>query len=484
MSQARTIFKNTSLLAGARVIERASGLLLALFISRELGAAGLGIYATATAYFSLIAIAGASGTTNLLIREIAKDRARTNAYVVHASVLASAVSLVAIGVAWEVIPHLGYSHELETALRLIVLAIVPATLNTIQEAVFVAHQRVEFETATTLFASATTVGVSVYLLASGHGVGSLIGTFVAVEYAVTLVYFVLINRYIVRLRLVLRRSFALRLVREIRAFAAMSLLAGVFARPEVIVLSLIGTEAQVGFYSAALKIVDLWLFIPETYGTNVFPVLSRSFHLGDGRAQAIQDLALKYLLALALPLTAGLAAAAGPIVAVFYGSGFHSSVLLLRILALNVTAVSIWAVLWRVLAARGDQGTVLRAQVLTIGIRLVAGIALIAWLDALGAALATTASLAFYSAVLVLWVRHDGTRVRLVRLGWRFGAAALLMGILVALVASRLDLWALVLIAGAIYASLVLVLRAFAPDDVARFRSLLPTKSVRPHPLG
>ena len=305
MSEARAIARNTTVLAAARIIERGGGLVLALLISRQVGVAGLGVYATAMAYFSLIAIAASAGSTNLLIREIAKAPERTSDYVVHASIIAGGLSVLVALLGWIVVPYAGYSHELETSLLLIVLAVVPGTLNTIQEAAFVAHQRVELETITTFVSTIVLLGTSAYLLTHGRGVISVLVTFVIVEYAVTICYFVLINRFIVRLRLRFRRSFALQLVRDIRAFAAMSLLAAVFARPEVIMLSLITSEVNVGLYVAALKIVDLWSFIPEVYMTNVFPVLSRSFHAHDGRAQRIQDVALTHLAAVAISTRSG-----------------------------------------------------------------------------------------------------------------------------------------------------------------------------------
>jgi O-antigen/teichoic acid export membrane protein len=471
--KSREIFKNTAILSAAQILERVTGLLLAFFISRQLGAGGLGIYVTATAYFAVIAVAAQGGSTNLLVREIAKHPAKTNDYLVHASVLATGLSLVLMGLAWIVVPHLGQSPSLRSGLQLIVIAIVPGTLRTIQEAVFVAHQRVIFQTYATFVSSIVTVAVSLYLLRSGHGVVSLLATFVAIQYAVTISYFALIHRYIVRLRPTFNLSFARELLREMRAFAGISVMAGIFARAEVVMLSLIASEAQVGLYSAALKIVDLWSFIPQTLMINVFPVLSRSFHLGDKRAQKIQNLALKYLLAISLPLSIGLAVTADQIIRAFYGKGFGDSVLVLQILAANVTVISIWAVLWRMLAARGEQGSVLRAQTITVVVRLGLGYVLIAWLASVGAAIITVVSLALYALLLAADVRRDGTRIPLPALGWRSAAAALGMGLVTASLSGTVKLWLLIPVAAILYAALALLFRAFSAEDVARIREMV-----------
>jgi O-antigen/teichoic acid export membrane protein len=479
VSQARVVFRNTAVLGTARIIERASGLVLALLITRHLGADGLGVYATAVAYFGLIGSAGESGTTNLLIRELSRDRARTASYVSHTGVMALALSLFVMAIAWIVIPYLHYSADLQHSLQLIVLAVAPGTLNTIQEAVFVAHQRVQYETITTFAASCVLVVGSFALLERGHGVVSLVALFVCLEYAVTVIYFVIINYKIAKLRLEFRRATAAEILRELKGFAGSSLLGGIFARPEILILSLVGTEAQVGYLSGATRIVDLFQFLPQVYMTNVFPLLSRSYHERDGRAERIQHIAIRHLMAIAFPISVGLFFAAEKIISAFYGSDFDPAVILLRILSFNVLLYCLHAVLWRVLAARGEQGLVFRIQLVTTSTRLAAGIGLISLFKTVGAAV--TIPLAFFLQVslFVRAVRRDGTRLPLVHLTWRFAAAAGLMGGVVFVLDRTAPLSVIVPTAAGAYIIFVAVLRAFSPREVEFFKNLLPSIPLR-----
>ena len=480
MSQASQIFRNTSVLAAARLFERGANLVIAFVISRRAGAAGLGLYATAIAYFQVIALAGEMGSTNLLTREIAKDRSQTSSYVVHASILAGGLSLAATAVAWFVIPHLGYSGELQAGLMVIVLAVLPGTLNTIQEAAFVAHQRVELETLTTLVASLVLVVASTILLVQGHGVVSLLVAFVVVEFVVTLVYFHLINRKICALHWEFQWERARALIREIRAFAGSSLIAGFCARPEVILLSMLGSEVQVGYYTAALKVVDLWQFLPQTFMINVFPVLSRSYHANDGRAEEIQHRSTTYLLAVGLPIAVGLGITAGPVITTLYGADFEPAVVVLRVLAATVVLFCLIGVLWRVLAARGEQALVLRVQVVSLVARLAAGCLLIAGFAANGAAAANLGGLAVFTLLLAAGVRRRGGRLRLLADNWRFAAAALVMGLSVAALAGiGVGLWGLAAAGTVVYAAAVVALRALSPEDAASLRRLVPGSRVR-----
>jgi O-antigen/teichoic acid export membrane protein len=477
MSQAREVAKNTAVLALARVIERVSNLILIVFIARALDASGLGIYAAAISYFTLIAIAGEMGSTNFLVRELARDPSKTSTYVVHFATMAAALSVLVLAASWFAIPLIGYSGELQTALLIVAIAVLPGALNTIQEAVFVAHQRVEFQTLVTFIAAVVNIAISLALLARGHGAVSLVAAFVGVQCLVTVSYALILNRYIAPLRWEFDAAVARRLLGEIKTFAAISVLAAIFAQPEILILSRLSSEAQVGFYTAALKIVSLWQIIPQTFMANVFPLLSRYYQLSNDRFKFVQQKSVKYLLGVSLPVSAGIVVAADPIIQLFYGSGFDEAVLALRILAVSIPIFSVNAVLWRALVARGEEGAVLRILGINVVVRLSLTVILVASLASLGAAIAALTALAFHTLLLGFFVRRAGLEFRIVRLAGRFAAAALGMAALTAVAVARIELLFLVPLAAAVYGVLVWLLKAFSAEDVALFRGIWRTSA-------
>jgi O-antigen/teichoic acid export membrane protein len=467
------ILRNTAALAAARVVERSSTVVLSFFVARRLGAAGLGIYSAAMVFFGLISLAAEMGSTNYLVREIAKDRSRTSRYVVHLGIMTVMLSLIVISVSWLIVPHLGYSPELRASVYVVILAAIPGTLKTIQEAVFIAHQRVEFITYSTAIAAFAYVSIAFYCLRQGYGVVSLVTAFAVVQYIVAFCYFIFLNRYIARLRCKLSVSFAVRLINEIKVFAGSSLIAGLAARPEIVILSLFKNDAQIGFYSAALRIVDVWQLVPQTYMTNVYPVLSHAEHVADrNTSRVILEKSIKYLLAVSLPLAVGFIVAARPILALVYGAGFEPSVSALRIMAWCIPFSSLTSVLWRLLAARNQQNLLLRAQVLTTIARLSAGYGLILWLGVAGAALSTALTMLVQNLFMEFYVRRDGTRLGVIRLSWRVSMAALVMGVMAAMVVNRFPLWIVVLVAMTLYAALMVLLKAVSIDEFISMRKI------------
>ena len=245
MTYVRQIVANTAFLAGARVIERITSLVLTFLIARTLGADGLGTYTAALAVYYLVATAGELGVTNLLVREIAKDPSRTNRYLVHLSAMATAMSVVLGGGALVVLSFTG--GDLGAAVAIVMFAVCARILNTIQEAVFVAHHRVAFQTYATFGVGVLNLVAATVLLANGHGVVSLLAAYVVIQYLVTFWYFLLINRYIMRVRWEFELATARALIRELKTFTALSVLGALFARPEIIILSIVAGPEEVGY---------------------------------------------------------------------------------------------------------------------------------------------------------------------------------------------------------------------------------------------
>jgi O-antigen/teichoic acid export membrane protein len=228
-------------------------------------------------------------------------------------------------------------------------------------------------------------------------------------------------------------------------------------------LSLISTPVEVGYYSAAAKVVEVWQFIPQTYMVNVFPVLSRSYAKGDGRMKDFAQRSLRYLLLLGLPISAGLFFAARPIIDTLYTDHFEAAIPVLRLLAPTVAIYCIHSVFWRVLAARNQQGTVLRIQVVSLVLRLVGGALLILAFGAVGAAIALPATLAVHTWLLDYAIRQDGTRFHTLRDTWPFLVAAVASGLAVGVAGHwKLSLFGLIPLGVALYGLTLLALARFA----------------------
>jgi O-antigen/teichoic acid export membrane protein len=191
----------------------------------------------------------------------------------------------------------------------------------------------------------------------------------------------------------------------------------------------------------------------------------------------MQDKSIKYLLAVSLPLTAGMASAAAPAIRLFYGPGFEAAVLPLQIMAFDIPLGYVSAVLWRVLAARNRQDAVLWVRIITLSTRLGGGYLMMRWWGVLGASISVLTNLVLNTLLLAVYIRRSGIRLRFLALGWRFALAATVMSVLAWVLGPQVHLWLLVLIAAVVYAGLVVLLKGFDADDLALFRQLWQPKA-------
>jgi O-antigen/teichoic acid export membrane protein len=477
VNQPRAVFKNTFALGLAQAIEKAVSVFLGIFVARKLGAAGLGVYSAAMVYYGLLFMAAEFGATVYLTREISKDQSQTSRYVVHLAVLSGALAVSFAIIARTIMPWLGYSPELQRCLYVIIWAIIPAVLKAIQEAVFIAYQRAEFLTYSALIAAVVNITISLSLLLRGFGAVSLVTAFVVVQFVVTAFYFVSINRRITRLHWEFSLGFAWKVVREMRAFTGSSLVQGFFSRPEIILLSFTKNDAQIGFYSAALRLLDVWQLIPRVYMTSVYPILTKYHHSGDARAHRVRSKSIKYMLAWSFPVTVGMFMLARPILQLLYGSGFGPSVPVLRILVWMIPLSSLLTVVWRVLSARGDQEDVFSMQIVSLLARFGAGYLFIRWFASLGAAISSTAGGLLLVALCVYQLRRDGTRLNFLPLTGRLALAAAGMAVVTFILQKHANFWVVVPAGAASYVAMVLLFKAFSDEDFSTFRRIWRVQS-------
>lgn len=472
MSTPRSVFRNTIALFVARVGYMGGNILLVFYLSRLLRAEGLGSYSTAMALFGLGELVCELGLSNFIPRELAKDLSQTNRYLIHTGVLVLASAFVTVLTLAGLASHLGYSAETVISIYLISLALIPTVLRVVIGAIFICHQRAEFVTFTTLAWTIIRILISLYLLHQGHGVISLIATFTVISYLSLLNSVFFYVRYIGRPRWEFDFPFLGSMVRDLKTFVMLAIGGSVFTQSETIILSLVRDETQVGFYSAAYKLITVWYLIPGSYMGVVFPVLTQAYQQSLHKSQAIQEKSIKYLLAIALPLAVGGFAAADPIINLFYGPGFEESVVIFRVIAWHTVMAFVNNVLWRILLARDEQHLALRVQVISGGIRVGLSFLLAPSLGSLGTAWALMGGYAVYTLLHVYYVQRGGARLPFIHLSWRFALAAAVMGTFTLVFAQQLNLFILVFLAALIYAGLVFLLRAFSQEDWALFRQV------------
>ena len=164
---------------------------------------------------------------------------------------------------------------------------------------------------------------------------------------------------------------------------------------------------EVGWYAAAVRLSQLWYFVPFTIATVAFPVIVRaketSKDLYNRRMQGLFDFLLWLSVAISLPA----ALISAPLVLFLYGDPYAPSagVLQIHIWSLVLNSMVIAARLW--LMVEGLNRALLIFSMVTVVANMLLNLLLIPRYGAIGAAWAT---LAAYGPVLLLEFCYPPTR--------------------------------------------------------------------------
>lgn len=231
---------------------------------------------------------------------------------------------------------------------------------------------------------------------------------------------------------------------------------------DIVILSLISTDRQVGLYNVPVRIIVVMFLLPMVVFNRVLYPRFFDWTVNDReRLREVYLLSSKGILVLGLVAGALLITFAAPGVPFVFGDSFHDSIVMLQVLALAVPLRYFLSASSTVLATSGLN----RERLILIGAAAAVNIALcfslIPFFDAMGAAVATVLGEALYLTG-VLWIVHSrALKADLVR-DARLPLLAVPAGLIVAaVVAGRYEAWAAGVCGGLAIASLVLLLGPF-----------------------
>jgi O-antigen/teichoic acid export membrane protein len=293
-------------------------------------------------------------------------------------------------------------------------AAVTAILQSVPNAVLLGAERFREPAIVGLATGAVAVPATIGVLAAG---GGIVGIFAieAVVGAANLLWTYVLARRVLR-GLSARVTAAPELRRAATRFAGWTTLSAllsliVWRRSEFFFLAHYSSDVQIGLYSIAFALVTALATLPERLGTVVVSAFAtlRGAEATD-RIRHGFSRALRLLLTAALPLTAGAIAVGPALVRALYGEEYGGTGTVLVILAAAMPFLAVTTVVSSLMSGLDDATRPLLAAALAAAVNVGLAFALLAALDAVGAALANVGGqLAATAALLAGARRHIGT---------------------------------------------------------------------------
>jgi O-antigen/teichoic acid export membrane protein len=464
-------------LAGPRVIRGTvlrmaghfAGLTLALlaapFLTRHLGVADYGTYVVVVSLLAIATIFADAGLTAVGIREYAlrdvDDRTSLLRSLVSARLGASAIAGAGV-VLFTLLA--GYDAVVVFGAA---LGAVGLTLTIAQQTYAVplwAELRIELVTALDLLRQALMVAGILLLVAAGAGLIAFFVLPIPVALAVLIATLVAVKGYGAIRPTVIGEHWRY-LVSQTLPLAAASVLGAVFYRVAIVMMSLIASAEETGYFGVSLRIVEVFIAVPTIIVGSALPILARAAETDRRRLSSAFRQLFDVSVILSIWVAYGLVVGARPAIAFLGGPDFAPAVPVLRIqgcaVAVTFFVLLFVSMLW---VLRATQQLVL-GNLVGVGSAILLTAVLVPVADARGAAVAMLIAeslLALWLGIALLHSRPD------LRPSLRTPAktlAALLVAVLVAL--TPVPPLVAVIVGSGAYVTVLLALRAI-PIDVWR----------------
>jgi O-antigen/teichoic acid export membrane protein len=490
-STARRVAKNSLAPMALNLMNRGIDLIFAAFYLRVLGPDDVGKYYFAVVVFGWFEIITNYGLNTLLTRDVSRDRAHANRYLVNTTILRLLLGIVVIpGLALLLGLRQMLSNPLTAdtlwAIGLLVLAQAPATVSTGLSALFYVYEKAEIPAAVATVSTLLKVALGTVALVVGWGFVGLAGVSIVVNVVTLAVLGVVVWRTFFAPRWELDWGLQRSAVRESFPLMLNHLLATLFFKVDVPLLETIRNQQragqgnlEVGWYNTAYKFVDAYNVIPSFFTFALFPVMSRQAADATQRDALKRSyaLAVKLLVAVALPLAALTAFLAPLMVGILGGREFlPDGAIALSVMVWSIPFGWINSVTNYLLIALGQQRALTRAFAISLLFNIICNVILLPRYGYVAAAAITIASEIFEGAWFYWYLRKSLGPLPWLNWLWRLWASAILM------TGAMAALWALApllaIVAGVgVYLVSVLALRAFTADERATLLSILPERA-------
>lgn len=350
------MLKNSTALTVAVLLERGIAFFLPWYVARVQGPGSWGNYSLALTFVMITAPLAFWGLDQLLPREIARNPEEVGVYLANALAVGGGVSIIATGIAIATVYLLGYPTEVESLAYIgLALVIFPRTEATICEAAIGGLERMEWIPLVRFPITLLRVIGSIILLSQGVGLHILFVFLALYHVLATIVYLLLLKRYIPYLRLHFNAGLMRRLALQTVPFVVTVFVGELFRQLDRIFLSKTDSTDSVGIYTSGIMLVEMMYIIAPSIMQALFPGMSRVYVASKRRFSDLVSKLFKFLFVGTFPIMLTIIAFADLVILIAFGQEYRQSIPVLQIYALGIVPSFTARIMYRTVLASNNE---------------------------------------------------------------------------------------------------------------------------------
>ncbi len=332
------VAKNTAYLVAAFVGQKILSFVYFTLAVRAVGVEGAGKYVIATSFTTIFSIFVDLGLSNVLVREVAKFPEKAGTFlsnVLGIKAVLAVITVIAVEIgAW----LFDYPPELRTMIAVASAVMVLDSIHLVFYAVMRGFQNLKYEAVGVVTGQLVTIVAGGIFLFGLHLplVSLIVALLCGSVWNVVWSSSMLLRKFPMSITLKLEPV----MVKFLRDVTVPFALAGIFSRvysyADSVMLSKLGTTADVGLYGVANKLSFAFQFLPMSFAAAVYPAMSEYYVSDRKKLGVIFDQSMRYLMYMVVPLSFGIAVLAKPLILTVYGKQFAGATVPLEILVFSL----------------------------------------------------------------------------------------------------------------------------------------------------
>lgn len=391
MNAIRRMLKNTASLTTAKVVSMAATIVFSIFAARYLGDMNYGTYAFIVVLTSYFMVTSEYGLENLIVRDVADKKERSNDYLtstIAIKIFTALLSLVLLIVTLLILKR----QDIITITIWAGLGIVPFVLYMSFDAAFRAHEEMQYITIIESFYAIIRSLSGIWIVTQTADLTDLFKAFLIVEILRLILAFFFYSRKLSRIHFTVNVNLVKHLLKSGFSMAYWKLLGILYAKVDMLILSIMLGDVAVGWFKVARNITDI-ISIGSMIVMNVLmPVLTVIFSRSKENFRDAYVTVFKYIIIVMLPLAVLIASYSDTIILSLYGEQYENSVRILQLLIFAAIANFILSLIGTTIIIIDKFKIAAKISIFTVIIRVIACVYLINYYGYLGAC---------YAAILV-----------------------------------------------------------------------------------
>ncbi|MEN8134877.1 MAG: flippase [Thermodesulfobacteriota bacterium] len=325
-----SVVVNTTYLTIGSFLSQIVSLIGAFFIPRLLGPADYGAYQTVINFVGIFSLFTFSGINKVVLRECSKRPEYAKEIFEETIGLRLLFSIFAFLLCAIVAILMGYDKGTKVFIVIYSGSLLYSGLRDSVDIIYQFNRRMEFISFFSILRNTISVSLSILAVMAGYGVLTLILIQMATQGIVLLSNY-RVSKKLLRFRLLSHIFLNKRIIRQGFNFSLLQFLNVLSGKIDLVMISIMGTTAEVGLYALAYNIVERGLMVRQSLSQSLFPVYAKL--LEDRNLDA--RIVLKHTAIIALPASA-LCIITPPlakwIIPVLAGENFKQSIAIINVL--------------------------------------------------------------------------------------------------------------------------------------------------------